>query len=87
MRLCRVPDRAVLTTGLATHPLPADSGSDYRARTALMSDGMIEVAPLGFTAAAAAIRAAGVHILMEMQLHTRGACAQGRESLRAWLLH
>ena len=55
----------------------ADDGSDYRARTALMSDGMVNLARQGFAAAADSIRAAGVHILMEMQLHTRGVGTMG----------
>ncbi len=53
----------------------ADDGSDYRARTVLAADAFVNVATLGFAEAAAAVQSVGVHIFMDMQLHTRGPCS------------
>jgi hypothetical protein len=53
--------------------ISADDGSDYRARSILLSDATLDMVRVGFDAAVASIRSSGVHILMEMQLHTRGS--------------
>ena len=51
---------------------PADDESDYRARIVAASDSFLNIVTTGFAESAALIQQSGMHILMDMQSHTRG---------------
>lgn len=53
-----------------------DDQSDYRARTIALSDAFVNIVTTGFVESARAINDMHVHILMDMQGHTRGVCAR-----------
>ena len=63
----RVADRA--------REVCADDGSAYRKRIAALADEFEDYATLRFGETAAAIAAKQCHILLDMQVHTRSACA------------
>jgi hypothetical protein len=65
---------AVMNLFVALHVDEPDDQSDYRARTIALSDAFVNIVTTGFVESARAIHDMHVHILMDMQGHTRGAC-------------